>query len=207
MKAQKENNTKHVLKELVRDTIQNCAATNKERLTGSEIEEITEKVANHFMNTIPLHPEGGGQSFRIAIRPGGIGDGSSIKPGNIWLNWKQVLIEGSESILSIAGAVAVPWLVPLAGLVVCNRIWSVLHIKITERHAAVIWTMWLKRDKGNSITDDAVLDTVNIELSKFNRIKMSQDELTIILKDLEGMKCIEKTEGNKWRLRELVRVV
>jgi len=207
MNAQTENNTKHVLEEIVRDTIQNCSSTNNEKLTGSELEEITEKVANHFLRTIPLHPEGGGLSFRITIRSGGIGNGSSIKPGNIWLNWKQVLIEGSEIILSIAWAVAVPWLVPLAGLVVCNRIWSLLRVPITERHAAVIWTMWLKRDKENSITDDAVLDTVNIELSKFNRLKMNQDELTIILKDLEGMKCIEKTEGYKWRLRELVRVV
>jgi hypothetical protein len=205
MKAQKENNTKQVLKGIVRNTIQNCVTPNKERLTDSELEEITEKVANHFMTTIPLHPEGGGLSFRIAIRPGGIGDGSSIKPGNIWLNWKQVLIEGSESILSIAGAVTVPWLVPLAGLVVCNRIWSVLRIPITERHAAVIWTMWIKRDKENSIKDDAVLDSVNIELSKFNRLKMNHDELTIILKDLEGMKCIEKKTGNKWWLRERVR--
>jgi hypothetical protein len=169
MNAQKENNTKHVLEGIVRDTIQNCSSTNNEKLTGSELEEITEKVANHFLRTIPLHPEGGGQSFRITIRSGGIGDGSSIKAGNIWLNWKHVLIEGSESILSIAGAVAVPWLVPLAGLVVCNRIWSLLRVP--------------------------------------NRLKMNQDELTIILKDLEGMKCIEKTEGNKWRLRELVRVV
>jgi hypothetical protein len=214
---QRETGTKQVPKEIeekreeligiVRDIFQNCAASNNEKLTGSELEEITEKVANHFMRTIPLHPEGSGLSFRITIRSGGIGDGSSIKPGNIWLNWKQVLIEGSESILSIAGAVAVPWLVPFAGLVVCNRIWSVLHIKITERHAAVIWTMWLKRDKENSIKNDAVLDSVNIELSKFNRLKMNHEELNILLKDLEGMKCIEKTGENKWRLRELVRVV
>ena len=159
------------------------------------------------MRTIPLHPAGGELSFVIIIGTGGTGDGSSIKPGNIWLNWKQVLIEGSESILSIAEAVAVPWLVPFAGLSVCNRFWSVLHIQITERHAAVIRTMWLKMDNENSITDDAVLDSVNIELSKFNRLKMNHEELNIILKDLEGMKCIEKTGGNKWRLRELVRFV
>ena len=41
------------------------------------------------------------------IKPRGLGGARSIKPGNIWLNWRKLLIDGSESILTIAGAVAV----------------------------------------------------------------------------------------------------
>lgn len=137
----------------------------------------------------------------------GLGGGSSTKPGNIWLNWKKLLVAGSESILTFIGAVAVPWLIPLAGLVVWNKIWSMLTIEISERHAVVIWTMWLNKDSENCIEHRLILNLVNQELLKYNRPQMNQQELDEVLKDLEKMECIEKTEGNKWWLREWVKVV
>ena len=76
-------------------------------------------------------------------------------------------------------------------------------ISNTQEFHTIHWESLKDPDLPNPL----ITELVNIELSKFNRIKMNQDELNIILKDLEGMKCIEKTEGNKWRLRELVRVV
>jgi len=76
-------------------------------------------------------------------------------------------------------------------------------ISNTQEFHTIHWESLKDPDLPNPL----ITELVNIELSKFNRLKMNQDELNIILKDLEGMKCIEKTEGNKWRLRELVRVV
>jgi len=116
------------------------------------------------------------------------------------------LVDGSESILTVAGAVAVPWLIPLAGLVVWNKIWSVLTVEITERHAVVIWTMWLNKDPENCVKGQAILNLVNKELSKYNRPKMNRRELNMVLEDLKKMECIEETEGNKWWLREWVKV-
>lgn len=83
--------------------------------------------------------------------------------------------------------------------------WSLASIKIDERHAAVIWTMWKNRDEENCIKNDKVLDLVNKNLSEYNRPIMNEKELKDILKDLEEMECIEATEENKWWLREWVK--
>ena len=129
----------------------------------------------------------------------------SFKPGNILLNWRKLLKDSPDSILTIVGAVAVPWLIPLAGLVVWNNVWSLLSIKIDERHAAVIGAMWKNSDEENCIRNDKVLDLVNKDLSEYNRPIMNEKELKGILKNLEEMKCIEGTEENKWWLRESVK--
>lgn len=166
--------------------------------------EIASKIINHFLDITP--PEMEPCLYFITIGEGGLGGGRSIKPGNIWLNWKKLLVDGIESILTIVGAVATPWLVPLAGLVVWNKICSALTIEITERHAAVVWAMWMNRDKENCVKDEVILDLVNKELSKYNRSEMSRRELDKILKELEKMKCIERTDENKWWLRERVKI-
>jgi hypothetical protein len=183
------------LTDIVKGLIQNYDIQSKE--------EISSGIINHFLKITP--PETELRMEFLTIRQGGIGGGSSTKPGNIWLNWRKLLVDGAESILTIVGAVAVPWLIPLAGLVVWNKVWSLLNIKIDERHAAVIWTMWKHRDEENCITKDKVLDLVNKELSEYNRPMMNEKELKDILKDLEEMECIEHTEENKWWLREWVK--
>jgi hypothetical protein len=185
------------LTDIVKDVIQNYDIQNKEK--------IASEIIDHFLNITP--PEMELRMEILTLKQGGVGGGSSTKPGNIWLNWRKLLVEGSESILTFIGAVAVPWLIPFAGLVVWNKIWSMLTIEITERHSVVIWTMWLNRDSENCIEGQLILDLVNKELSKYNRPQMNQQELDMLLKDLEKMKCIEKTEENKWWLREWVKVV
>ena len=170
----------------------------------SNPEQLSRKIIEHFCRIAP--PEIDTTIHLITnIKPGGLGGAKSSKPGNIWLNWRKLLIDGAESILTIVGAVAVPWLIPLAGLVVWNKVWSLASIKIDERHAAVIWTMWKNRDEENCIENDKILDLVNKELSEYNRPKMTEKELKDILKDLEEMECIEATEENKWWLREWVK--
>jgi len=185
------------LTDIVKGVIQNYDIQNKE--------EISSRIVNHFSNITP--PEMDLTTHFITIRQGGLRGGSSTKPGNIWLNWRKLLLGASESILTVAGAVAVPWLIPLAGLVVWNKIWSVSIVDITERHAVVIWIMWLNKDLENCVKGRAILNLVNKELSEYNRPKMNRRELDMLLEDLKKMKCIEETEKNKWRLRELVKVV
>ena len=132
----------------------------------SNPEQLSRKIIEHFCRIAP--PEIDTTIHLITnIKPGGLGGAKSSKPGNIWLNWRKLLIDGAESILTIVGAVAVPWLIPLAGLVVWNKVWSLASIKIDERHAAVIWTMWKNRDEENCIENDKILDLVNKELSEY----------------------------------------
>jgi len=169
----------------------------------SNPDQLSIKIIDHFCEITP--PEIDTTIYLLTIKPGGLGGARSSKLGNIRLNWKKLLIDGSEIILTISGAVVSPWLIPLAGLVVWNKVWSLLSIDIDERHAAVIWTMWKNRDDENCIENDKVLDLVNKELSEYNRPKMTEKELKDILKDLEEMECIERTEKNKWWLREWVK--
>ena len=103
------------------------------------------------------------------------------------------------------GAIAIPWLIPLAGLIVWNKVWALSNLEMDERHAATIWTMWKNRDKENRIEHDIILNLVNEELSKYKRSPMGEEELKNILNDLEKMECIEKDEKNKWWLREWVK--
>lgn len=167
--------------------------------------ELAKKIVDSFCVITP--PETDDRMYIITIKSGGIGGGRSLKPGNIWLNWKKLLIDGSESILTIVGSASVPWLIPLAGLVVWNKVWSLLTIEIDERHAAVIWTLWKNRDKENRIEHDKILNLLNEELIKYNRLPMDEKELNNILSDLEKMECIERDEKNKWWLREWVKTV
>lgn len=74
----------------------------------------------------------------ITMSSSGMGGGRSSKSGNIRLNWKKLFVEGPESILVIAGASQIPFLIPIAGLVVWNKALSLMNIEIDERHAAVI---------------------------------------------------------------------
>jgi len=166
-------------------------------------DELARKVFDSFCVITP--PETDDRWYLITTRPGGIGGGRSSKPGNIWLNWRKLLIDSAESILTVVGAIAIPWLIPLAGLIVWNKVWALSNLEMDERHAATIWTMWKNRDKENRIEHDIILNLVNEELSKYKRSPMGEEELKNILNDLEKMECIEKDEKNKWWLREWVK--
>jgi len=73
--------------------------------------------------------------------------GSSIKPGNIFLNMRKLLIDSSEIGLTIAGVAAQPFLIPLAALIIWNKVWSRIKIDLGESHAMTIKLMWENRDK------------------------------------------------------------
>lgn len=168
-------------------------------------DKVSDAIVNCFCIITPSEDDDHRRA-RTTVRRDGLGGGRSSKASNILLNWRRLLIDGAESILCIAGAIAVPWLIPLAGLVIWDRVWSLLNIDIDERHAVVIWTMWKNRDKERRIADEKILGLVNKELRKFNRCRMSAEELRVILNDLAKMHCIAKIHSHDsiWWLREWV---
>ena len=173
-------------------------------LSDQNCAKISEQIINNFTDITPPEIE---ISFDLVImRKGGMGGGRSNKPGNILLNWKKLLVNGSESILTIVGANAVPWLIPLAALIVWDKIYSASTIEISERHATLIWTLWKNCDEKKCIEYKLIKDLVNWELGRYNRPKLEQKELDMLLKDLEKIECIEETDENKWWLREWVKV-
>jgi hypothetical protein len=182
---------------IVNGILQNYNIQNKEKISSIIIDRFVDDITPPETELI---------RYKLEMRPIGIGGGKSIKPGNILLNWRKLLVGASETILTVAGAVATPWLIPFAGIVVLNTILSLSTIEITERHAAVIWTIWSNRDPKNCVEGKVIQKLVNKELQKYNRPKMNQKELDMVLKDLKKMKCIKEIEENKWCLQEKVKV-
>jgi hypothetical protein len=132
--------------------------------------------------------------------------GSSIKPGNIFLNMRKLIIDSSEIGLTIAGVAAQPYLIPLAALVIWNKVWSRIKIDLDESHAMTIKLMWENRDKErNWIEEEKAFRLYNDYLESLNRNTIVLREFQSILSDLERMKCIEKTGNGIWWLREWVK--
>ena len=198
-KAQEKRNE---VMEVVKDVIMSNETQSIEKNSNFSIQEISSMITDRFVYITPFSIETSSRS--IFMEPGGMGGGTSKKTGNILLDWRELFVICSDSVLTIVGAVSIPLLIPLAALVVWNKYYSLTSIQITERTAAVIWTMWKNRDIENCIRAEKILDLTNLELLSYSLPKMTQGELEIIIKDLEKIKCIEKTEENKLWLREQV---
>lgn len=142
----------------------------------------------------------------IPVHEGFTSEAKSTKPGNIKINLNKLCIVSCESIFPIVAATHTPWLIPFAALVICNKFWSLQNIPITERDAAVIWTMWEEKDSEDCVKAEMVLDLVNEKLSRYSRSQMTQQEFEGIIRNLRKIKCIEETKENKWHLLEEVKV-
>lgn len=200
--------------------LKNAICFDIEKMSAGITEQLIEINSNEYEDPIcPIQitpPRCEVTSHRVIIIHDGFTDGAkSTKLGNIKLDLKKLCILSSESIFPIVAATHMPWLIPFAALVICNKFWSLQNIQITERDAAVIWTMWnyitnhnkLKKNNiglKNCINAEMVLGLVNKELSNFKRPEMTQKELNVIIKNLETMRCIEKTEGEKICLIEKI---
>ncbi|WXG39445.1 MAG: hypothetical protein WED07_01200 [Candidatus Freyarchaeum deiterrae] len=192
--------------DILNDALKNHITQYMKDNSNLRIEDISSRITNNFVRI--TSPESDDKIYLITERMMGRGGGRSVKPGNIFLNWKKLIVVLSESFLTIFGAIQMPLLIPFACLVVWDKLYSLSNIPISEKHAAVIYVMWKNRDEKQCIREDLILNYINTELSKFNLPTMSQEELNQILKDLEKMKSIEKSKSdrNKWWLREWVRV-
>ncbi len=176
-------------------------ASEQEALEGARC------IVSNFVRVEP--PEKEPQFFEfITMTEGGRGGGRSVKPGNLFLNVRKLMTNIASSVLTITGTIALPWAAPFAALVIWNNVWSTLSVELSEREAAVLWTMWVDRDKDNCIPDAGLLERVNRELNINGRSVISQQELDDALDVLKKMGCIKRSavDSKKWWLREWVRV-
>ena len=93
-----------------------------------------------------------------------------------------------------------------AGLVVTESLVSGTRVELSERDAAVLWTLYREGEAALTMCSDKILEAVNAELSKAGRPDMSRQELTDVLKRLVELRSIEKQDTGGWRLRERVTV-
>jgi hypothetical protein len=172
-------------------------------LADQRLKDMSEAVMDRFVRITP--PVADKRPEFITMKPGGIGGGVSVRPGNVFLNWKKLLADSSESILTVIGAIEIPWLIPLAGLVVWGKVRSLVDVDLDERHAAVMWTLWKNKEEGNFIDSSKMLGLVNVELGRYDRPVMNDEELGEILSDLEKLGCIKRIDDGRVLLEEEVK--
>ena len=141
------------------------------------------------------------------MSPSGRGGGKSTKAGNIVLNIRKFVEAIANGAFTIVGIYEVPWLGILGFILLWNSLWSAAQIDLSENDAAVIWTMWVHRDKkNNEISDDVLLNKVNDHLVKYGRASITQKDIELSIKHLEEIKSIKRSTNNpkNWWLCEWI---
>lgn len=181
-----------------------------ESLRGPGIDDadlLADQVVQRFADvTAPYYEP---PSFQlIVLREGGVGGGSTTKPGNVVLNLGKLVRAIASGILTIAGAATAPWLLVIGALVTWDALWSCINLKLTEDHARVVWALWKNRDDDDTFPKSDTVHAVNRERAAFGMRPLSTKEVNRVLDDLARMGCIKQSvnDPKRWRLREWVRI-
>ena len=188
--------------------------------------ELQSLVKSLFDNSLPLHAdklasdlfanfivvtppfrESPGMEL-ITIRHGGRDRGSSVKPGNVTLNLRKLIVGIASGSLTISGALVTPWMLIPGALVVWDSLYSSLEVEIGENEASVIWAMWLNVDAAVSIAKVDVTEITNEERNRYGLPPLSASEIEYALANLAALGCIvdSENEGDRHILVEKVRV-
>ncbi len=132
----------------------------------------------------------------------------TVKPGNVTVDMQRLLVAGAQTVRDFVGTVTMPWLLPMTALILWDRLWSLLRIKITEKEACVIWVMWMNCDADQTVPEAILPVKVNEDRARHGHSPLSDKELAEAVATLERMRCIQRSRNDhtKWWLREWVRV-
>ena len=131
-------------------------------------------------------------------------NGSSIKPGNIVLNIKE-LIEAIPEVVSIGAGMVCDNLV----ITVCGAfsLWLKLRdiatVSITREQAFTIVALWKSCNSAHKISLDDGFIATNVLLKQYGESEITNLKYNIVIDSLIKMQCIELTEGIIW-LREWI---
>jgi hypothetical protein len=163
-------------------------------------------IVRQFATVVP--PETRITMDLVTMRPGGTGGGVTVKSGNVTLNMRKLIAAIAGGVLTAVGVSQAPWTAVFGALVVWDSLYSAGTIDLSEKEAAVMWTLWQLKDENNTVADAGLLRYVNITRRQFSRNELSQRELNSALTKLERIGTVERTSKGKsrWWLREWVRV-
>ena len=130
--------------------------------------------------------------------------GRSRKPGNIKLNFGNLVELVPDIALTAAGAAGSSWLLPFAALSIWNKLWSKANIELSQKHAVTIYALWKNRNHENKISEESGYKKAVSIFEALEIAAPSNREYTNIISDLSDMKCIELEGGIIW-LREWVK--
>ena len=145
----------------------------------------------------------------IIMLPSGRRGGKSIKPGNIFLNMRSQMDAVANGAFASISSYQIPWLAPLAFILLWNSLWRAAQVGLSENDAALIWVMWVHRDRcNNEIAEAGLLDKLNEHLKKYSRAPVTDKDLKDSLRKLEQIQSIKRSKRNpnKWRLCERIKL-
>ena len=130
--------------------------------------------------------------------------GSSIKPGNIKLNIKNLICEIPSAIeFAVSIAIDLPILKICAALHLWKSLRNAFTIEITKDQAFVIVALWKNCNQYHKIEIDKAYLAVTALYMKYGEPEITTIKYNQILDSLEKMRCIELNEGIIW-LREWI---
>ncbi len=138
------------------------------------------------------------------ITVGGVGEifseARSRRLRNVRFNLSKLFKGAIALSLAVPAALNMPWATPFLVLRSLLDLNEAMEVKLTERDAAVIWTMWRASDPGNMVRGDTLLEQVNGQLEAYGRSKVSQTLLDESLIRLQEVAVIKPAAGGKWAL-------
>ena len=131
-------------------------------------------------------------------------NGSSIKPGNIVLNIKE-LIEAIPEVVSIgAGMVCDNIVITVCGAFsLWLKLRDIATVSITREQAFTIVALWKSCNSAHKISLDDGFIATNVLLKQYGESEITNLKYNIVIDSLIKMQCIELTEGIIW-LREWI---
>lgn len=146
----------------------------------------------------------------VTLTASGRGGGKSTKPGNIRLNMGGLMESVANCVFAVVSSYQIPWLAPFAFIMLWKSLWRGAEINLTENDAAVIYSMWVYRDRNNNeIQKNSLLTYVNNHLQKYGRLLITQKDLEYSIANLTAIGCIKQSRTNpgNWWLCEWVQPV
>jgi len=128
---------------------------------------------------------------------GSIGEGGrSYKPGNISLDWKN-LVELSASLPLLAGSVAKaqPWAYFCIGLGLVMRLVRMADKELGDAEASVMYALWLGRGQDGRISEEAGYKNANAVRKAAGQPPLSRDDFETAINKLLKIRCIGMENG------------
>jgi hypothetical protein len=168
---------------------------------------LARQIFDAFVSTTPPEKEKVLMHL-VTIGFDGRGGGKSTKPGNIHLNFGKLVDALCAGTLTAIG-IQSPDAAILAAVVLWNSLWRAIKIELSENEAAVLYVMWMLREKSNNTIEKAgLLKKCNSHFTKNQRAHISDSDLQYALGRLQKIKTIGTSENdpNKWSLCEKITV-
>jgi len=141
----------------------------------------------------------------ITLSSAGRRGGQTRKPGNIILNWRNLLRESPDLVLTGAGVATTPWLIPLAALSIFNKLWTNSKIDLTREHASCLFAMWQHCNDDHKLATNLALAECQELFKVFGWPPLNAAQFSAILHDLVELQCIELPDQATIWMRERVK--